>query len=188
MSGGAPRQRGEEAARGEWIALADIMRAHGVAGELRLRVYNADSEVLLTAEKVLVRDRDGRERLIAVEWMRGADAGHLLAKLDGVDDRDAADLLRGGVVSADRAEFAPLDEGEFYACDLVGARLLGPEGDLGTVEELRSYPSTDVLLVRPKSSAQGPVEIPLVDDFVERVDVGQKVVLLRSAALQFFEP
>jgi 16S rRNA processing protein RimM len=189
MSGRAPRQRGDEAAAGvEWIALADIMRAHGVAGELRLRVYNSDSEVLLEAERVLVRDHEGNARVMAIEGMRGADRGHLLAKLEGVDDRDAADLLRGGVICAERAAFAPLDEGEFYVCDLVGARLIGPEGELGTIEELRSYPTTDVLLVRPATGALGPVEIPLVDDFVDRIDVDQKVVVVRSAALQFFEP
>jgi 16S rRNA processing protein RimM len=90
-------------------------------------------------------------------------------------------------VCAERAAFAPLEEGEFYVCDLVGARLVGPEGELGTIEELRSYPTTDVLLVRPNQRAAGPVEIPLLDDFVDRVDVGQKVVVVRSATLQFFE-
>ncbi|HEY3592686.1 MAG TPA: ribosome maturation factor RimM [Polyangiaceae bacterium] len=177
-----------------WVALADIMRPHGVAGELRLRLYNADSDVLVDAKRLMVRDGEGREREMAVEWMRSADRGHLLAKLKGIDTRDDADTLRGGVISARRREFAPLDEGEFYACDLVGARLMGPDGELGIVEELRSYPSTDVLLVRParidpeKPERRLPqVEIPLVDDYVVSVDIEGKQIIVRGEALQFFE-
>jgi 16S rRNA processing protein RimM len=190
MAGETPRRPGKKAAPGtDWVALADVMRPHGVAGELRLRMYNADSDVLVSADEVLVRDGAGGERVMVVQWMRPADHGHLLAKLEGVDDRDDADAFRTSVVCAKRSAFAPLEEGEFYACDLVGARLVGPEGDLGVVEELRTYPSTDVLLVRPEPASKlGTVEIPLVDDYVDSVDVERKVVLVRSAALQFFQP
>lgn len=169
-----------------WVALADIMRPHGISGELRLRLYNAESELLQSASQVLVRERSGAETKRAVEWMRPAAAGHLLAKLEGVESREAAGALRGGVVCMDRDAFAALEENEFYACDVVGALLVGPEGELGTVEALQSYPSADVLLVRSEKDKKR-VEIPLVDDFVDRVDVARKMILVRSAALQFFE-
>ena len=54
------------------------------------------------------------------------------------------------------------------------------------MEALQSYPSADVLLVRSEKDKKR-VEIPLVDDFVDRVDVARKMILVRSAALQFFE-
>jgi 16S rRNA processing protein RimM len=170
-----------------WVALADIMRPHGVRGELRLRLHNAESELLVSAPEVLVQSTAFAPRKMIVESMRPASPGHLLAKLEGIDSRDQADPLRGAVVCLERSEFAPLDEGEFYACDVVGARLVGPEGELGTVEELRSYPTTDVLLVRLEKGPSELVEIPLVDDFVDRVDTERKLVFVRSAALQFLE-
>jgi 16S rRNA processing protein RimM len=164
-----------------FVPLAEVTRPHGVWGEVRLKVYNSDSELLLSQDEVLVRRSDKPETMMPLESIRGADAGFLLAKFRGVDDRDAADLLRSAIVCVDRELFPPLEEGEFYVCDVIGARLVGPSGELGAVEDFVSYPSADVLVVRLENGAgQGRVELPLVDNFVEKVDTGAGQVLLTS--------
>jgi 16S rRNA processing protein RimM len=123
-----------------------------------------------------------------LESIRGADAGFLLAKFRGVDDRDAADLLRGASICVDRALFPPVDEGEFYVCDVIGARLVGPGGDVGVVEDFIGYPSADVLVVRlTAGAARGKVELPLVEDFVLRVDSGANEVVLTSEGVAWAE-
>src|SRR5262245_13832378 len=94
-----------------WVALAEITRPHGVRGEVRLRLYNSDSDLLPSQDDVLLRPKNGTERSMGVEFMRGADAGHLIAKFRGIDDRDQADLLRGAEVCVPRDKFPPLEEG-----------------------------------------------------------------------------
>ncbi|HEX9294988.1 MAG TPA: ribosome maturation factor RimM [Polyangiaceae bacterium] len=168
-----------------WVALAEIARPHGVWGEVRVKVYNTDSDLLASRREVLVRRRDGREETMQLESIRGADTGHMLIKFGGIDDRDAAEPLRGSTLCVRRDEFPPLPEGEFYVCDVIGARLVGPSGELGTIVDLATYPSTEVLVVQLDDPPKQRAEIPLVEDFVERVDTSLDQVVLRNEGLEF---
>jgi 16S rRNA processing protein RimM len=162
-----------------WVPLAAVMRPHGVRGEVRLKLFNADSDVLLQQEEVLVRMPDGEEHEVSVDSARRA-GDALLLKLYSIDDRDRAGELRGALVCARRCAFPELPAGEFYACDLLGARVLLPGGDeLGTVREFLDYPAADVIVVRAKDGGKD-WEVPLTSAFVERVDVEQQVVSLKA--------
>ncbi|HRG99393.1 MAG TPA: ribosome maturation factor RimM [Polyangiaceae bacterium] len=174
-----------------WVPLAEVARAHGVRGELRLRLFNKDSDVLLEQDEVLVRLTDGEEHEVSVDAARRADQA-ILMKLHSVDDRDRADELRGALVCVRREAFPPLDDGEFYTCDALGAEVVLVEGAtdtsdppesgaqrLGHVRDLMSYPSVDVLVVRAEDG--GPDwEIPLVAAYIARADVAAGRFVLRS--------
>ncbi|SRR5258708_808491 len=161
-----------------WVPLAEVARPHGVWGEVRLKIYNADSELLFSQREVLVRrPHEDAGRTMRIESMRGADVGFLLAKFAGVDGRDAAELLRGAAICVERVRFPELDEGEFYVCDVIGARLVGPGGQVGVVDDFVSYPASDVLVVRRDASK---IELPLLDDFIEKVDAERGEVVLTN--------
>jgi 16S rRNA processing protein RimM len=166
-----------------WVPLAEIARPHGVRGELRLRLFNRDSDLLLGLDEVLVRMPDGQEHEVTVDGARRANDA-ILMKLYSVDDRDDADALRGASVCARRGDFPPLDEGEFYVCDVEGAQVVlaleeGGEREIGRVRGLRNYPTADVLVVE---AAEGGAawEVPLVADVVRSVDVGSSRVTLST--------
>jgi 16S rRNA processing protein RimM len=161
-----------------WVPLAEVARPHGVRGELRCRPFNRDSDLLLELDEVLVRFPEGDEQEVSVDGARRANDAILL-KLHSVDDRDRAAELRGALVCARRGQFPELEPGEFYACDIEGARVIAedPERELGRVMELRTYPSVDVLVVAAADGGR-PWEVPLVEGIVRRVDVaGGRVVL-----------
>src|SRR5262249_7290243 len=103
----------------------------------------------------------------------------VLLSLGGVHDRTAAESLQGWHVSVERAALPPLEEGEYYLCDLVGAEVLGPGGArLGRVVDLRIYPSIDALLI--ERAEGGFAEQPLVEPWLEGVDVAARQVVLSS--------
>ncbi len=164
-----------------WVPLAEVARPHGVRGELRLRLFNRDSDLLLALEEVLVRFTDGEEQEVSVDAARRANDA-ILMKLYSVDDRGRADELRGAKVCARRADFPPLDPGEFYACDIEGALVVIDEDDrkteLGRVRELRTYPTTNALLVESMDGSAW--EVPLVEGVVLSVDVEAALVTLRT--------
>jgi len=154
-----------------------VARPHGVRGELRLRLFNSDSDLLMELPEVMVRLPDGEEQKLRVDFARRANEA-ILMKLHSVDDREGADRLRKAVVCARRGDLPPLEEGEFYACDVEGARVLVEGGEeLGQVLEFKTYPTVDVLVVSAKDGGR-PWEVPLVDSVVREVDLVGGVVTL----------
>ena len=157
-----------------WVPLAEVARPHGVRGELRLKLFNTTSDILLEQEEVLVRMADGVEHEVSVERARRADDAILL-KLYSVDDRDRADELRGAMICVRRSAFPAPEEGEFYAIDIVGAEArLGGES-IGVVREVMTYPSTETLHI-VANDGLGDWEVPLIDGYVGKVDVEARVV------------
>lgn len=170
-----------------WVPLAEVARPHGVRGELRLRPFNRHSDLLLSLDEVLLRFPDGTQHEVSVDGVRRAGEA-VLMKLFSVDDRAAAEALRGVLVCARRGDFPPPDSGEFYACDVEGARVLCPEGDastgsamfeVGIVREVRTYPSMEVLVVDPADGGP-PYEVPLLDSIVRTVDITGRVIVLST--------
>jgi 16S rRNA processing protein RimM len=158
------------------VALAEIARPHGIAGEVRLKVYNLDSDLLRRRPPVTLRLPDGTERQVSLTAVRDADKA-LLARLAGVDDRNAAEALRGAVLLVRRDALPPVEAGEFYACDLEGAEAKLVSGEtVGHVTGLTSYPTCDVLVVERAGGKK--LEVPLVEAYVSRVDAEKGVVEL----------
>lgn len=163
------------------IELALVARPHGVRGELKLKLHNEDSEVLLSVREVTLRRPSTPDAVMKVESARRANDA-LLVRLRGVDSRDAADALRGAAVCVPRSQLPQPDEDEFYAVDVIGAEVFAPEGRVGEVVEFVEYPTCDVLVV---ATPTGKLEVPLVDSVVARVDVaGKRVELTTRAALE----
>jgi len=161
-----------------WVPLAEIARPHGVKGELRLRLFNKTSDTLLGQDEVLVRLKDGEEHEVSVERARRADDA-ILMKLHSVDDRDRAEELRGALVCVRRRDFEDAESGEFYAIDVVGADVKLAGERIGTVAELVTYPSVEVLLVHA-DDGKGDWEVPLTEMYIARVDVEARLVELVS--------
>jgi len=132
------------------VALAAVAGAHGIKGEVRLKLF-ADSIASLRAhERVHVGGEPRRMRDLR-------DAGKTaIARFDGVTDRTAAEALRGQLVEVDRAALPPLEEGEYYHADLVGLPCVDGAGMvLGSVAAIENFGAGDlieVLLVSGKRS------------------------------------
>ncbi len=165
-----------------WVPLAEVARPHGVHGEVRLRPFNRDSDLLLELDEVLVRFADGEEQEVTIEAARRANDA-ILMSLTSVDDRDRAEELRGAVLCARRGDFPPLEPGEFYACDLEGARVVVESAEgatpLGRVRTLRRYPTADVLVVDADDGGRA-YEVPLVDAVVRAIDLEAARVTLAT--------
>jgi 16S rRNA processing protein RimM len=165
-----------------WVPLAAVARPHGVRGELRLKLFNRDSDLLLELSEVLVRFGDGEEQEVSVDAARRTPDA-ILMKLYSVDDRDRAEELRGATVCARRSDFPPLEPGEFYACDVEGAEVVVDDQagrrPIGRVRALKTYPTVDVLVVDPAGGGAA-LEVPLVDSVVRSIDLEGAVVTLAT--------
>ena len=159
------------------MALAEIARPHGVRGEVRLKLFNEDSDVLLDRDDVIVRLPDGKEHVVSLDGARRADKTILL-KLHSVDDRDRAEELRGATIGVMRADLPKLADGELYVCDIEGAEVRVGDARIGVVERFEEYPTASVMVV--KKSDGTFIDVPFVASIVERVDVEARVVILSA--------
>jgi 16S rRNA processing protein RimM len=132
----------------ELVELAAVVRAHGLAGELALKLFNPESELVPELREVVLRLPSGETRRYAVRAVRGAGDG-ILVRLEGVDDRNASEPLKGSVVCVPRAALPTLEEGEYYLVDLVGLTARDPAGEvIGRVHDVIAYPSVECLVMQ----------------------------------------
>ena len=122
------------------IALAAIAGAHGVKGELRLKLFSDGIESLSRHETLEV---GGVERRLLSIRESGKAA---VARFEGLNDRSAAEVLRGSLIEIDRAALPPLEEGEYYHSDLIGlAAVDGLGSAVGKVSGVENYGAGDLL-------------------------------------------
>jgi 16S rRNA processing protein RimM len=155
------------------VVVGRVGRAHGVAGEVSVDVRTDQPELRFAVGGVFDTDA-GR---LVIESMRWHSA-RLLVGFEGVDDRTAAEKLRGVLLVAQVPDDErPDDPEEFYDHQLVGLRVCTVSGDpVGEVGEVLHLPMQDVLAVR---SADGrEILVPFVAAIVTEVDLAGGRVLI----------
>src|SRR3954467_3081053 len=106
-------------ASGDALRIGRVMRAHGLKGELEVRLDWPDSRALLQANRLLLSLADGAVQSRSIAGTRQTSKG-ILVRVEGVADRNAAEALAGATVSVLRSDLPALEQGEYYLCDLVG--------------------------------------------------------------------
>ena len=123
------------------IALAAVAGAHGIKGELRLKLFGS-ADGLATHKSVFVGGKPH-----ALESVKAVGKG-AIARLAGISDRAAAEALRGQLVEVERSALPPLAEGEYYHADLVGLPCVDGQGKaVGMVVAVENYGAGDLLEV-----------------------------------------
>ena len=124
------------------VALAAVAGAHGVKGELRLKLFSDSVESLARHSRLHV---GGRELALRDVKDGGKTA---IARFEGISDRAAAEALRGSLVEIDRDALPPLEEGEYYHADLIGLPCVDEADEpLGTVVAVENFGAGDLLEV-----------------------------------------
>ncbi len=173
MSG---RTRSSETTRAR-LRVGRVGSPHGLAGKVKVRFAFSGSDSLSEVDRVFLVGEDGSAREFGVREVSG-DGPRTLLWLEGVGDRDQAAKLTGSHIEVVREELAPLEPGEYYLADLVGAAVFGPEGRIGEVVEVVVNPSVDSVRIRLADGRL--VEQPLGPPWVTGVDVDQARIDLAS--------
>ena len=121
------------------VALAAVTGAHGVAGEVRLKLFGE-------GVAALARYRAFNGGVLTLERLREDGKGGAIARFAEIKDRNAAEALRGATLTVPRSALPPLAEGEYYHADLVGLPAVSTEGEaLGTCITVENYGAGDIL-------------------------------------------
>ncbi|MCJ7422277.1 ribosome maturation factor RimM [Sphingomicrobium astaxanthinifaciens] len=153
------------------IALAAIAGAHGIKGEVRLKLF-AEGIASLKVHEALFVGGDER-RLLSV---REGGKNGAVARFEGVGDRTAAESLRGSLVEVAREALPGLDEGEYYFSDLLDLPVVADDDGeaIGTVVAVENYGASDVVEIEKPNGKR--FMVPLTEDAVPEWDAERLVV------------
>ena len=165
---------GEAAARrAGTVCLGRIVGAHGVRGIVRIKSHTANPDDL-TAYGALSNEAGTRRLTVTVT---GHVKGLVLARVEGIDDRDAAEALRGTDLYVPRAALPPTEGEEYYHVDLLGLRAESEDGTaLGRVSAVHDHGAGPIVEIQPPD---GPSTlVPFTREHVPAIDIeaGRMVV------------
>lgn len=156
------------------IVLGDIVATHGVAGWVRLRLFNPEGRTLYSSTRVeLAR---GESRFTVDVEQSKPHRGFALLKLQGIDDMDAARGLVGHRLSVPGERLAPLGASEYYYAEVVGFEVRDAGGErVGTVTRIWAKQGGDLLVV---AGAGREHLVPAVREVIREIDVVEGTITI----------
>jgi 16S rRNA processing protein RimM len=160
------------AASEKLILVGVVTGAHGVGGAVRLKSFTARPEDI--AGYGPLADEAGRCHQLRLV---GAGKGVLLARLAGVEDRNAAERLRGLRLYLPRSALPPAGADQFYHADLIGLTAVGDDGTrIGRVRAVHDFGAGDALEI--EREAAPPAMVPFTRTIVPVVDLDAGFVVI----------
>ena len=156
-------------AKSAFIEAGRIVNTHGVAGEVKIEVWLDSPQFLRRCGRLFL---DGKEKKILSGKVQKS---FLIAKLEGVEDVNAAMALKGRTVQIAR-EDAPLPKGGYFIRDILGASVRDEQGnEIGKLTDVLERPASDIYVV------QGETEhlIPAVPAFILHTDPEAGIITVR---------
>ena len=166
---------GAAPSRTDTVLVARFGAAHGVRGEIRLWSFTADP--LAIADYGPLESKDGRRQFV-IDTLR-PNKDFLVARIDGVGDRNAAEALRNVELYLPRERLPEIDEDDtWYYADLVGLAAVAPDGtDVGTVAAVYNFGAGDIVEIAPASGGK-TLLLPFTEAVVPEVDVKAKRIVV----------
>jgi 16S rRNA processing protein RimM len=148
------------------LRVAQVLRAHGVRGEVRAEPCGGDWTRFKPG--TLVETEDGSRALTVRSSRRGPGNAALLG-FDEVSSPVDADRLRGCYLCVDVDAARPLSDGEWFVWQLIGLRVVDTTGaDIGTVDDVEAGVGNDVLVIKRGSDVD---RLPMARDFITSIDI-----------------
>ena len=155
------------------VTLAVIIGAHGVAGEVRLKLFGEGAETLKGYKSF-----DVGGRVLTLKSVRPGPNG-AVARFAEIGNRSDAESLRGTELTIPRSALPALDEGEYYHVDLIGLPCVDREGDaLGTVVAVENFGAGDLLEIEMAGGRRALIPFrPGIADWIDGRIVADRAFL-----------
>lgn len=162
------------------VCMGVIVGSKGLRGEVRIKSF-AETPAGLAAYGPLATEDGARKFRVKVV---GAAKGVVIARLAGIEDRTAADRLKGLKLYVDRARLPATEPGSYYHADLVGLAVTvardGGDEPLGVVKAVLNYGGGDILEVAPAGTAKRKTElVPFTAAAIAAVDLKKGEIRVR---------
>lgn len=168
----------------ETVVIGRIGSPIGLKGEVRVTLYAQDSDnlkedkVLLLKHAGKAEDEEGTGQIRAAIKSVRFQKGRPVISLEGIDDRNASEAIRGMEIGIDSGELEPLPEGEHYVRDMIGCTVVdtagGGRSEIGVLKDVIQNTAQSILEVETAEGAT--VLIPAVDAFLRDIDEEARLI------------
>jgi 16S rRNA processing protein RimM len=163
----------------QFLLLGQVLRPHGVRGEVRVQVLTDYPERISELKTVFLGNDPAQPTATPYEVETARlHQDYVLLKFKNIADRNAADLLRDQYVMIDLPNAVPLEDDEFYLYELIDLTVQTAQGEvLGTIREVFETGANDVYIV--DSDRYGELLIPAHDETIVEIDLEAGIVTVQ---------
>ena len=153
------------------IKLGKITAPQGIKGEVRVYPYTDKPTRFSEIEAVLLNGR--RCRIEKARYMKNM----AILKLEGIDDRNAAEAVRNRELLLPREELWKQPEDTYFVDDLVGCAVVSEDGaPVGTLKTIHSRPAQDLYEIERADGSS--FLLPAVKEFIKDVKTDEKIIVI----------
>ena len=159
----------------EYFELGQIVNTFGVKGEVKVKPFTDNVEQFKTLKTILVEKNKTTIEMKILEAQFHKEM--VLLKLEGIDDMNAAEKLKGAYIKIHRKDARELEEGEYFIADIIGSDVYTDTGTyLGKVDDIYNTGAQDIYVVKDELGKQ--ILLPSIKDVILNIDiVNQKVTV-----------
>ena len=160
------------------ILMGNCRRLHGIKGEFVFNLINKESSILKSGMDLsilsLTDNKIRDEKKFKLSNVRFGNK--VIAKIDGIDDRETAEKLVPFEIYVNRELFSKLNESEFYLNDLIGFEVINKDSNIsiGTIDRYYHNGEYDIAVIRHKNGED--LDIPLIKPFISEINLKEKTV------------
>lgn len=161
----------------DWMQVGKVVKAQGIKGEIKLEVEIDDLASFVKQKVLKIKDT-----VYEVESAKNLVNG-VFVKLIGIDDRNAADLMRGSLVYISKATQPELPKGRYYIVDLIGCKICVNGVERGVLEDIIQNGSADVYVVKGCGN-HNDFMFPALKSVLQNIDIENKKIELNEERLK----
>ncbi len=157
-------------------AIAKLRKVFGLRGEFKIDSYSRTAEEFETVDDIVMGMTEHSTIPCKIESvkMRGEE---ICVKLVGIDDKTAADMLRGQFLFVEESKRKKLSDKQFFIDELIGCSVVDERGKvLGLLSSVETSPAHNVYNVR---TSAGYVMLPAVPEFIVHIEIEKKKIVVR---------
>ena len=160
------------------LRVGRISGAHGLHGAIRFRLDNSESDTLEHVRRVFLESEDGAVREYQLAGAQRLNRTMIRVVLEGLDDPDDADALRGSTLAVALNDLPAKAPGQFYFYEAIGCTVTTIDGRrLGVIEEVFATGANDVWVVR---DGVAEVLVPVIENVVKSIDLNGRLMLIEA--------
>ena len=151
------------------LTIGKVLKPHGLKGDVKIETFSSNPARFSALKRLKLDGVEYKVRRLTLDGAFGT------LGIEGVDNMDAAELLRGKMISVNRSDLPKLEAGNYYIADLLGIDVYVSGDRIGELIDVLQYGSADVYVVK---TADSTCSFPALKQLIKSVDVEKGEMIL----------